>query len=37
MIKIFFYQFADETLEITSAGYKNLQKKCKGHERQEIF
>ena len=27
--KDFFYQFADETAEIMSTGYKNLQKKCK--------
>lgn len=27
--KDFFYQFADETAEIMSIGYKNLQKKCK--------
>lgn len=27
--KDFFYQFADETVEIMSTGYKNLQKKCK--------
>ena len=29
----FFYQFANETEKILMAGYKNLQKKCKGYER----
>lgn len=33
----FFMEFSSETEKILMAGYKNLQKKCKGHERQEIF